>query len=466
MSSASDLRPFFEPRSIAVIGARRNPGFGFGIPLFLERHGFGDKLFLVTPTPGNLHGRPVYSRASELPEPVELGIVIVPASATPEVLEDCAKKGPRHLILENAGFSETGPEGAALEARCRKLAKDLGLRVIGPNCVGVVNTQNRFTSTEVMEECLIPGHLGIIAQSGVFGNILLDWLPEEHLRISKAITIGNRLDVNECDLLDYLAEDPATRVIVIYLEGAQDGPRLLATLRRVTARKPVLVLKSGRTPAGKAATVSHTGSLSGEDAVYEAVFRQGGAIRARGVHELFDLAKALSTQPPMRGNRVAIVTSSGSLGALVIDACLDLGLVAAALAEETVAKVRRQAPSWMNVKNPLDVGPSGQFRVALEAVLSDPGVDGVIAIPVVPFSVVRAMEPIGFTAGLWMGEIAKLWQASGKRKPLVVGLVGNSAWVDRIRKLCGDEVPVMDLPEHAALALRALSLGNHTHSEE
>lgn len=457
MGPVSELRPFFEPRSIAIIGARRNPGFGFGLPLTLSRHGFGDKLFLVTPTPGKLHGREVFAKVSELPVPAELGIVLVPAPATPEVLLDCAKQGPRHLILENAGFSETGPEGAALEARCRALAQELGLKVIGPNCVGVVNTANRFTSAEVMEECLTPGPVGIIAQSGVFGNILLDWLPEENVRISKAVTIGNRLDVDESELLDYLAQDPDTRVIVLYLEGAKDGVRLLAALRRATASKPVLILKSGRTAAGKRATASHTGSLSGEDEIYEAVFRQTGAIRARTVHELFDLAKALATQPPMNGPRVAIVTSSGSLGALVIDACLDLGLTAAVLSEDTVAKVRGSAPAWMNVKNPLDVGPSGMFKPALEALLADPNVDGVIAIPVIPFSVVQAMEPFGFTAGRWMGEIAKLWETSGRSKALVVGLVGNSAWRNRLQQICGDQVPVMSSPEHAARALWALS---------
>jgi len=450
------LRPFFEPRSIAIIGARRKPGFGFGLPLFLERQGFGSKLFLVTPTPGALHGRPVYAKLDELPEPADLGLVLVPAPATPEVLAACARSGPRHLILENAGFAETGPEGAALEDRCRGLVKEFGLRVIGPNCVGVVNTANRFATTEVIPECLVPGAVGIIAQSGVFGNILLDWLPEERVRISKAVTIGNRLDVDECDLLDYLAEDPATRVITLYLEGAKDGPRLLAALKSATAKKPVVILKSGRTEAGKRATASHTGSLSGEDEVYEAVFAQAGAIRAGSVQELFDLAQTLATQPRLFGNRVGVVTSSGSLGALVIDACLDQGLVAATLSEETVARVRKEAPDWMNVKNPLDVGPSGQFKVALSALLNDANVDGVIAIPVVPFSAIRSFEPLGLTAGLWIGEIQKIWEAAGRKKPLVVGVVGSAGWVERIRALCGEKVPVLRAPEHAARALQAL----------
>ena len=452
----TDLRPFFEPRSIAIIGARRKPGFGFGLSLFLEKLGFGEKLYLVTPTPGPLHGRPVYAKVDDLPEPVDLGIVIVPAPATPEVLAACGRRGIRHLILENAGFAETGPEGAALEERCRELVRKLGLRVIGPNCVGLVNTRNRFASTQVMLECLAPGAVGIIAQSGVFGNILLDWLPEEGVKISKAVTIGNRLDVNECDLLDYLAEDPETRVIALYLEGAKHGPRLLAALQRATAKKPVVVLKSGRTEAGRRATASHTGSLSGEDEIYDAVFRQAGAIRARSVQEMFDLAQALTTQPRMAGDRVGVVTSSGSLGALVIDACLDQGLRAADLSEETVARVRQGAPAWMNVRNPLDVGPSGQFKVALEAVLKDPGVDGVIAIPVVPFSVMQTFEPLGLTAGLWIGEIGKIWEAAGGNKPLVVIVIGASGWIARIRELCGEQVPVLRAPESAAQALKAL----------
>jgi acyl-CoA synthetase (NDP forming) len=174
------------------------------------------------------------------------------------------------------------------------------------------------------------------------------------------------------------------------------------------------------------------------------------------VQEMFDLAKALSTQPRMAGDRVGVVTSSGSLGALAIDACLDQGLVAATLSEETVARVRKGAPAWMNVKNPLDVGPSPQFKTALQAMLDDPNVDGVIAIPVVPFSVIQTFEPLGLTAGLWIGELGKIWEAAGGKKPLVVTVVGASGWIARIRELCGERVPVLRAPEPAAQALKTL----------
>ena len=199
------------------------------------------------------------------PSPVDLAIVIVPAEAVPDVIEEIGERGIRNVIIETAGFAETGERGMALQERVKAIAMQYRMRVIGPNCVGVVNTENRFSSVEVMEESLTPGPLSIIAQSGVFGNILLDHLPQYGLFISKAVTLGNRMDVDESDVLDYLDRDPTTRVIMIYLEGTANGRRLMESLARVTQKKPVLILKSGRTEAGKRATASHTGSMSGED---------------------------------------------------------------------------------------------------------------------------------------------------------------------------------------------------------
>ncbi len=454
-NSTDALRPFFEPHGIVIVGARRSPGFGYGIPLILKQLGWGDRLHLVNPVGGELHGMPVYTRVSEVPDSVDLAIVIVPATVVPGVLLEVGKRGIRHVIVESAGFAETGEEGRALQIEARSAAEKYGLRIIGPNCVGVVNNANQLATVEIIPEALTPGPIAIIAQSGVFGNILLDNLYQRGMFISKAVTLGNRMDVNECEVLEYLHDDPETCVIMMYLEGAHHGRLLRDTLEEVTRKKPVLVLKSGRTSAGRAATASHTGSLSGEDELYDSMFAQTGAIRAGTLEELLEITRVFSTQPLPRGNRLGIVTSSGSLGALATDTAVTAGLALPSLSRATVDTVRESAPKWMNVKNPLDVGPSGQFIKALTALMDDPGIDMILAITIIPFAIFREFGPLGFTVKLWFGDIASIRERA-PQKPLVVCAPGNTEFMDHMAELSGPGVPVLSSPELAAKALSEL----------
>ncbi len=452
---SDSLKKFFEPRGIVIAGARRSPGFGYGIPLFLQRQGWGDRIHLVNPAGGEMHGLGVYKRVGDVPAPADLAIVIVPANAVPGVLEDIGRCGIKNVIIESAGFAETGAEGSALQEKAKTIAAKFHMRVIGPNCVGVVNTVNGFASVELIEESLKPGPISIIAQSGVFGNILLDHLHECGLYISKAVTLGNRVDVNECDVLEYLEKDPLTRVIMLYLEGAAEGPRLRETLARVSGSKPVLILKSGRTAAGKRATASHTGSMSGQDEIYSAVFAQTGAVRAENLNDLIAFARAFTTQPPCRGNRLGVLTTSGSLGALATDIAESNGLVLPPLAKATVDKVREIAPGWMNVKNPLDLGPSGNYGKLLSMLLSDSNIDMALAIMVIPYAVVRSFKAIGMQPKDWFGELAAV-RGQFPEKPVVGVVVGHREFADDIASLSGDSMPVFDSPEQAALALAAL----------
>lgn len=449
------LQRFFEPEGVALVGARRSPGFGYGIPLFLQAQGWGDRLYLVNPAGGELHGMKVFKSLKDIPAPVDLAIVIVPAEAVPEVLKEIGDRGVKRVIVESAGFAEMGERGRVLQDEIGTIAKRYGMRVIGPNCVGVVNTLNRFASVELVEESMRPGPVSIIAQSGVFGNILLDHLPHRGLFISKAITLGNRADVDENDSLDYLGKDPATQVIMLYLEGAADGPALIKTLKQVTPQKPVLILKSGRTAPGKQATASHTGSMSGEDSVYSAVFSQTQAIRAQSLSHLLDLARVFSTQPLPRGNRLGIITTSGSLGAIATDVAVSAGLRTPNLSPSTADQVRKMAPDWMNVRNPLDVGPSGTFSRALPLLLADEGIDMVLSIMVVPYAVVKTVEAMGFTLKDWFGDLESL-RGRFPDKPLLGVVVGHPAFVDDVASLCGPNAPVFNTPEPAAYALAAL----------
>jgi len=450
--SVGSLQKFFEPQGVVVVGARRSFGFGYGISLFLQKQGWGNRLYLVNSAGGQVHGQNVYKRVQDVPPPIDLAIVIVPAEAVPGVMQEIGERGIKSVIIETAGFAEIGERGMALQERVKAIAMQYGMRVIGPNCVGVVNTENKFCSVELMEESLTPGPLSIIAQSGVFGNILLDHLPQYDLLISKAVTLGNRVDVDESDVLEYLDRDPMTRVIMRYLEGAANGRRLMQSLACVTQRKPVLILKSGRTEAGKRATASHTGSMSGEDKIYRAAFAQAGAIRAESLSELIDLARVFTTQPLSKGNRLGIITTSGSLGALATDVAVSNGLTVPPLSSLTVKQARDISPDWMNVKNPLDIGPSLVYSRLLPMLLADPGIDMVLAIMVIPYVAVRHFKSAGKTARDWFGDIASIRERYPD-KPLLGVVVGHPAYVEDTTSLCGRSIPVFTSPESAARAL-------------
>jgi acetyltransferase len=453
--SVDSLQNFFEPQGVVIVGARRSFGFGYGIPLFLQKQGWGNRLYLVNSSGGELHGQHVYQRVRDVPSFVDLAIIIVPAEAVPGVMEEIGERGIRSVIIETAGFAEIGERGMALQERVKAITMQYRMRVIGPNCVGVVNTENKFCSVELIEESLAPGPLSIIAQSGVFGNILLDHLPQYGLLISKAVTLGNRVDVDESDVLDYLARDPMTRVIMVYLEGTENGRRLIQSLARVTQKKPVLILKSGRTEAGKRATASHTGSMSGQDNIYRAAFSQAGAIRAESLSQLIDLARVFTTQPYPKGNRLGIITTSGSLGALATDVAVSSGLTVPPLSSLMVKRIREISPDWMNVKNPLDIGPSGIYGKLLPMLLADPGIDMVLAIMVIPYVAVKYFKSAGMTARDWFGDIASI-RKRYPDKPLLSVVVGHPTYVDDMTSLCGRSVPVFTSPEPAAQALATL----------
>lgn len=453
--SVGSLQNFFEPQGVVIVGARRSFGFGYGIPLFLQKQGWGNRLYLVNSSGGELHGQNVYKRVQDVSSVVDLAIVIVPAEAVPKVMEEIGERGIRSVIIETAGFAEIGERGRALQERVKAIAMQYRMRVIGPNCVGVVNTENKFCSVELIDESLTPGPLSIIAQSGVFGNILLDHLPQYGLSISKAVTLGNRVDVDESDVLDYLDRDPMTRVIMVYLEGAANGRRLMQSLARVTQKKPVLILKSGRTGAGKQATASHTGSMSGEDHIYRAAFAQVGAIRAESFSQLIDLARVFTTQRLPKGNRLGIITTSGSLGALATDVAVSSGLTVPPLSSFMVRQARGISPDWMNVRNPLDIGPSEIYGKLLPMLLADPGIDMVLAIMVIPYVAVRHFKIVGITAKDWFGDIASIRERYPD-KPLLGVVVGHTAFVDDITSLCGRSIPIFTSPELAAQALATL----------
>lgn len=449
------LHPFFNPKGIVIIGARSTPGFGYMLPANLKENGWGDKTFLVNPKGGRLHGMPVYKSLKNIPAAVDLAVIIVPAPAVTEVLTAVGESGIRHVILMSAGFAEAGEEGQQLQDNAKAVSDRFGLQVIGPNCVGVVNTANRFSTTELMPEAFSPGSVAVMAQSGVFGHNLLERFNEYGISISKAVTLGNRLVISEIDVLSYFHQDPETKTIVMYIEGSADGRRLRETLRKVTPNKPVIVLKSGKTDQGKAATASHTGSLSGEDALYEGMFSQTGAVRAKTLDELVTLARIFSTQPLPEGNHLGIITGSGSMGALATDYAVEQGLHLAPLSQSIIDAVREGAPGWMNVKNPLDVGPSGQFPKAFAAMMNDPDIHMVLAVIAIPYTAFRHMASSVTLDAFFFGSQIPLKNRSFK-KPFAIAVISHKNLVDLFKTSTEPTIPVFTSPETAVGALAAL----------
>lgn len=445
---------FFKPGTVAIVGASKKAKFGSGIPDLLLKNGYRDRLYLVNPREEEICGLPVYARLSDIPVPIDLAIILVPAHQVAAVISECIDKKVQAVVLESAGFSEAGPEGARREEELRELLVGAHTRVIGPNCLGVINTHESFSTTEVELEQLQPGNIGVIAQSGTFGSILADWAPTQDLFFSKLVTIGNRLDVDETDCLLYLADDDQTDVIVLYIEGVKDGRRFFEAAREVSRRKPILVYKGGRSPAGHKAAASHTGSLTGEDKLYEAVFRQAGVIRAASFQELFDMARVLSREPLMMGPRIGVVTVSGSLGVMAADVCTVCDLELPDLSPETVRSLREIAPAWMNVKNPLDVGPAGIFASALKAAMTDPKIDGVIAVPVFPERKIREYESMGIDLRSIYGDPEELRNLA-PNKPLVLFTLGGTHWLEAMRKTYGQTFSLVSSLESAAQALSA-----------
>ena len=458
-----NLYNLFNPSRILLVGASDRVLFSAGIARYLLEHGFADRLTMVNPS-----GRAVFGRATHTgiaaaagDGPFDLAIIAIPAPAVPDAIDELAEIGCPFVILESAGFAETGPDGAALQREVVDRARRCGVRVLGPNCVGVVDTTTRFASTEVLEESLRPGGVALIAQSGVFGSILLDWAPSHGLRMSKAITLGNRCDLDEADFLNFLADDPATRVVAMYLEGVADGRRFLDAVAACRRHgKPVVVLKGGRTGPG-----AHAASLAGSDAVFEGALRQAGGIRARSLEHLTDLARAFDACPAPRGPRVAMITTSGSQGILATDAITEHGLELARFAPETIARVRAIAPSWMTIGNPLDLGPSGIYRDAIAAVLDDPQVDALLLHIAIPWGSVRELFTGPDAIEGLLGDPAVLRAAAG-RMPILLSHVGYPRFVEFVTEAYGSFLPIYPTAERAAQTLASMWQGPEAASEK
>ncbi len=452
--STSSIEVFFKPRSIAVVGASPTPGrLGYVVVQRLVNRYKKGKVYPVNPKYGEVLGLKCYRSVEEIPGPVDLAVVLVPAPLVPGVVESCVRKGVRGIIIISGGFAETGPEGAKLEEKIRETIRGTGTRVIGPNCIGVLDLHGGMDTFFLPEEKMMrppPGDIAIISQSGALLSAMLDWAAHMGIGVSKAVSYGNKIDVDEVDMLEYLANDPETRVIVIYVEGLRPGrgKAFIEAVRRIVREKPVIVLKGGRTERGAVAAASHTAALAGSYEVFRAALRQAGAIEAVDVVDVFDLAKALTMQPPARGDRVAVITNAGGPGVMATDALESLGLRVPLLSEELQARLRERFPPFYSVKNPVDVtggGSNEDYRHAIEVVVRSDEVDALL--------VVALIHPPGFSAEL-ADIIAEATKGTGK--PVVAMSFGGGETSVLRGKLEKSGIPVYETVERAARALWAL----------
>ncbi|MFY9944312.1 MAG: acetate--CoA ligase family protein, partial [Desulfobacterales bacterium] len=379
---------FFQPQGIALIGATPNPLKGGNAILRNLLKGFTGAIYPVNPRYETIEGVRCWPSVDGLPDPLDLAIVFVPAPHVPDIIRRCAARGIRGVMIESSGFAEAGPQGAARQAELAAIVRETGIRLWGPNCMGLVDAQAgyvfSFVSPAIWDEGLIPGKVSLVVQSGLLsGGFLIDLATHGTAGVSKVCSVGNKVDVNECDLLAYLLADPATEAVGLYLEAIPEGRRFLELCRR--SAKPIVVLKGGKSPGGAAAARSHTASMAGNGAVVSGALAQVGVVEAAGFKQMMDFCRTLAEYPRMpatvRGH-VAILTYSGGSGIVSADGLDALGVPLARLADDTLAAIKKVFPDWMPVSNPVDLWPAVEqngaqkvFSAAAHAALADPGVE-------------------------------------------------------------------------------------------
>ena len=439
------------PNSIAVVGATSRPG-SVGRAVFhnILNGGYTGVLYPVNPRARAVQSVRAYPTLTDIPDEVDLAVLIVPAETVPEVAEEAAHKGVKGIIVITAGFKEVGGAGVALQARLLEVVRSHELPMIGPNCLGVINTRadirlNASFATKMPK----PGNIAFISQSGALCTAILDFAAGRNIGFSKFISFGNKADVNEIDLLRYLKDDPETDVILMYLEDIGNGREFIETARDITwtAKKPMLAIKSGRSPEGAKASASHTGSLAGSDTAYDAIFFQSGIQRVLGVDELFNHALAFAHQPVPQGNRVAIVTNAGGPGIMATDAVIRHGLSLATFSEETLAKLKKGLPPTANIHNPVDVigdATHDRYEAAIRDVLEDENVDAAIVI----------LTPQAMTDVLETAEILPR-VTQNIHKPVLASFMGIVDVSEGIRYLEANRIPNYTFPESAVRAMEA-----------
>ncbi|MGB8699786.1 MAG: CoA-binding protein, partial [Thermosynechococcaceae cyanobacterium] len=447
-SERQTLKSFFEPQSIAVIGASESPGsVGKTLLRNLIQNPFGGTVFPVNPKRNSVMGVKAYPSIADIPDAVDLAVIATPAATVPSLVRECVATGVKSAIIVSAGFKEIGPEGIALEQQILAEARQNGLRIIGPNCLGLMNPHSGLNAT-FASAMARPGNVGFISQSGALCTSILDWSFRENVGFSAFISIGSMLDVGWGDLIYYLGDDPHTQSIVIYMESIGDARSFISAAREVAFAKPIIVIKAGRTEAAAKASASHTGAMTGSDDVLNAAFRRCGVLRVTRISELFNMAEVLAKQPRPKGPRLTIITNAGGPGVLATDMLATTGGELATLSPETTERLNEVLPPFWSHGNPVDIlgdATPERYLKTVDAVLQDPNSDGALVI----------LTPQAMTEPTQIAEELKSYleqhpQEGRSPKPILASWMGGADVLAGEAILNSASIPTYAYPDSAA----------------
>ncbi|MEM0090416.1 MAG: CoA-binding protein, partial [Nitrososphaerota archaeon] len=440
------LEYLVRPRTVAIVGASREPTkIGHVILKNIIDNGFPkERVFPINPNVEEILGLKCYANLKEVPSELDLAVIAVPANIVPKIIEDCVEKGVKFAAIISSGFREVGNVEA--EKRVVEIAKKGGVRVLGPNIVGLIDTVVNLNAS-FLPYLPEKGEIVMISQSGALAAGLLTWTKVKGIGLLDIISLGNRADIDECELIEFFSKDPHTKAITLYMEGVEDGKKFMEVAERVCRKKPIIILKAGKGKKAAEAVRSHTGSLAGLDVAYDAAFKQCGIIRASDIRTLFDYALSLAMLPDPKGENVVIVTNGGGVGIMCADACEDLGLHLMEIPDDLALALREWMPSFGSVLNPIDLtgmATEKEYYGALSVLLRDERVHAVITL----FSHPATLDPMNVAKA-----IASCVSEVGKNKPIVSAFIGGKECDDATRFLIKNGVPTFDTPERAAAAI-------------
>ncbi|MCW4031645.1 MAG: acetate--CoA ligase family protein, partial [Candidatus Bathyarchaeota archaeon] len=438
-----NLDKIFDPKSIALVGASDETGsVGYTLMKNLLDFGYKGKVYPVNIRKNEILGLRTYKTVHQLPETVDLAVIATPAKTVPDLVEQCGKAGITGIIIISAGFKEVGLEGKALENKILEAKKKYNLRIIGPNCLGIIRPTINLNAT-FLKKMPKPGKIAFISQSGALGTAILDLATHENLGFSNFVSVGSMIDVDFGDLIDYFGTDPHTKSILMYIEGITDAREFISAARHFSRTKPIIIVKAGKFGESAKAAASHTGSLTGEDNVYDAAFKRAGIVRVEEIVDLFNCAEVLRIQPLPKGPNLAIITNAGGPGIMATDALLARGGKLAKISKNTLERLNLDLPNYWSKGNPIDIlgdAKADRYTNAIELCLNDENVDGLLVI-YTPQGVANSTE--------LARSIAKLYKSKRSSRTLLTSFMGYEDVADANLLLSQNGIPTYSTPEQA-----------------
>jgi len=440
----TNLDKIFNPQNVAIIGASDVEGsVGYAIVKNFTQMGYSGKVYFVNIRKPEILGVKTYQTVDQVPESVDLAIIATPAKTVPDVMDECGRANVKGVIIVSAGFKETGSGGKALEEKILQAAKKYGIRVIGPNCIGIIRPRIKLNAT-FLDKMPKPGNVAFLSQSGALGSAILDWAIHENIGFSNFVSVGSMIDVNFGDLIDYFGSDPKTKSILMYVEGITEARKFMSAARHFARTKPIIVVKSGKFAESAKAAASHTGSLSGEDDIYDAAFKRAGIVRVNEIADLFNAAEVLGTQPLPKGPKLAVITNAGGPGVMATDSLIAQGGQLAKLSQKTLDSLNAVLPAFWSHGNPIDVlgdARSDRYKAAVEACLNDENIDGIL--------IVFTQQAVSESVQIAKNIVELVRSKSYQNKTILTSFMGFGAVQEANSILNANNIPTYSTPEQA-----------------